>query len=299
MSERVWIDAVSRLRAAREAGMLVTVAEVRGHAPRKAGAKMVVSATGAWGTIGGGNLEAEMIARARAKLAQPGTRAELVSNELSDRVPHEHGGQCCGGVVMVLLEPLPVVPAVAIFGVGHVGLELARILARHDLELHLIDTRTEMLSEERLVVLSDAIATVNVHRVALLSETVIPELPSGCHVLVMTHDHVEDLAVCDVALKRDDLGSIGLIGSRGKWARFRRRLGQEAGHDAEAVARIKTPIGLSEIKGSEPATVAVSVAADLLRTFERDRAGVAARRDDRTGIAEEPADDAVAAAKRR
>jgi xanthine dehydrogenase accessory factor len=299
MSDRVWIDAVSRLRVAREAGMLVTVAEVRGHAPRKAGAKMVVSATGAWGTIGGGNLEAEMIERARAKLAEPGFRAELVSSELSDRVPHEHGGQCCGGVVTVLLEPLPVVPAVAIFGVGHVGLELARILARHDLELHLIDTRAEMLSEERLVVLSDAIATVNVHRVALLSETVILELPSGCHVLVMTHDHVEDLAVCDVALKRDDLGSIGLIGSRGKWARFRRRLGQESGHDARTVARIKTPIGLSEIKGSEPATIAVSVAADLLRTFERERAGAAAGLADRDGVAEKLADDAVAAATRR
>ena len=75
MSERLWIDAVSRLRAAREAGVLVTVAEVRGHAPRKAGAKMVVSATGSWGTIGGGNLEAEMIQKARANLAAPGARA--------------------------------------------------------------------------------------------------------------------------------------------------------------------------------------------------------------------------------
>jgi xanthine dehydrogenase accessory factor len=97
---------------------------------------------------------------------------------------------------------------------------------------------------------------------------VIAELPSGCHVLIMTHDHAEDLALCDVALGRADLGSIGLIGSRGKWARFRRRLGQESGHDAESFARIKTPIGLPEIRGSEPATIAVSVAADLLRTFQ-------------------------------
>src|SRR5579863_1951447 len=299
MSERIWIDAVSRLRAAREPGMLVTVAEVRGHAPRKAGAKMVVSATGAWGTIGGGNVEAEMIDRARAKLAEPGAGAELVSSELSDRVPHEHGGQCCGGVVTVLIEPLPVVPAVAIFGVGHVGWELARILARHDLELHLIDTRPEMLSEERLAPLSDAIADVTVHRVALLSETVIAELPSGCHVLVMTHDHAEDLAVCDVALKREDLGSIGLIGSRGKWARFRRRLGQESGHNADTVARIKTPIGLSDIKGSEPATIAVSVAADLLRTFERELAGAETGRDHPSSAHQVRADDAVAAARRR
>jgi xanthine dehydrogenase accessory factor len=265
-----WLEAITMLRRKREPGVLVTVAEVRGHAPRKAGAKMVVSASGAWGSIGGGDLEATAIKQARASLATPGAKTELVQSELSDRVPHEHGGQCCGGVVSVLFEPLPVVPAVAIFGVGHVGWELARILARQDLELHLIDTRPEMLGEDRLQVLADAVATVAVHRVPLLPETVIAELPPGCHVLIMTHDHVEDLALCDVALKRTDLGSIGLIGSRGKWARFRRRLSQEAGHNAESFARIKTPIGMAEIRGSEPATIAVSVAADLLRTFQRE-----------------------------
>jgi xanthine dehydrogenase accessory factor len=280
----LWHEAVIRLRQAREPGVLVTVAEVRGHGPRKAGAKMLVSASGSWGSIGGGDLEAAATQRARAKLEESGASAELVESELSDRVPHEHGGQCCGGVVTLLFEPLPVVPVVAIFGVGHVGWELARILARHDLELHLVDTRPEMLAEERLEVLSDAHAAVSVHRIPLLPETVIAELPPGCHVLIMTHDHAEDLALCDVALKRADLGSIGLIGSRGKWARFRRRLGQESGHDAESFARIKTPIGLPEIKGSEPATIAVSVAADLLRTFQREAENAeSAREQSRTG----------------
>jgi xanthine dehydrogenase accessory factor len=274
----LWHDAVIALRRAREPGMLVTVAEVRGHGPRKAGAKMVVSATGCWGSVGGGDLEAAAIQRARGKLGEPGAKAELVESELSDRVPHEHGGQCCGGIVTLLFEQLPVVPAVAIFGVGHVGWELARILARHDLELHLIDTRSEMLADERLEALSDGQATLIVHRIPLLPETVIAELPPGCHVLIMTHDHAEDLALCDVALNHADLGSIGLIGSRGKWARFRRRLGQESGHDAESFARVKTPIGLPDIKGSEPATIAVSVAADLLRTFEREAEAAKAAR---------------------
>jgi xanthine dehydrogenase accessory factor len=89
-------------------------------------------------------------------------------------------------------------------------------------------------------------------------------------VLIMTHDHAEDVALCDAALRRSDLGSIGLIGSSGKWARFRRRLADEGGHDAETIARITTPIGLPDISGKEPATIAVSVAADLLRTFERE-----------------------------
>ena len=66
---------------------------------------------------------------------------------LNDRAPAEHGRQCCGGEVDLLLEPLPVVPAVAVFGVGHVGLELARILARHDVELHLVDSRADAFGE--------------------------------------------------------------------------------------------------------------------------------------------------------
>jgi xanthine dehydrogenase accessory factor len=272
MPDGGWLRAVVRLRAAREPAVLVTLATVRGHAPRRAGAKMVVSASGTWGSIGGGNVEALAIERARALLADPDSSPELMGCELSERAPSEHGAQCCGGTVSVLLEPLRPAPAVAIFGVGHVGLELARILARHELELHLIDTRPEMLADDRLAVLADALAAVHVHRVPVLPESVVGELPAGSHVLIMTHDHAEDVALCDATLRREDLGSIGLIGSSGKWARFRRRLAAEGGHDERTIARIRTPIGLPDIGGKEPATIAVSVAADLLRTFERDGA---------------------------
>jgi xanthine dehydrogenase accessory factor len=182
--------------------------------------------------------------------------------------------QCCGGEVRVLLEPLPVVPAVAIFGVGHVGLELARILARHDIELHLIDTRPEQLRDARLAVLSDALAQVHVHRVPLLPEIVLGELPPGTHVLIMTHDHAEDAALCDAVLRTGQYGSIGLIGSAGKWARFRAKLADE-GHGTETIARIRTPIGLPDIAGKEPATIAVSVAAELVKAFASERAGAA------------------------
>jgi xanthine dehydrogenase accessory factor len=271
MPETTWFTAVARLRERREPGVLVTVAAVRGHAPRDAGAKLVVGARETWGSIGGGNLEAVAIDRARQLLADPDAEPVLFETALSDKAPVEHGVQCCGGTVTVLLEPLPVVPAVAIFGVGHVGLELARILARHDLELHLVDSRPEQLTDERLAPLSDAVAKVHVHRVPLLPEIVLGELPAGIHVLIMTHDHAEDVALCDAVLRGGTLGSIGLIGSTGKWARFQRMLA-DGGHDGPSVARIRTPIGLAELAGKEPATIAVSVAADLLLTFERERA---------------------------
>jgi xanthine dehydrogenase accessory factor len=271
MADSTWIDAVIALRSRRIAGVLVTLTAVRGHAPRKAGAKMVVSATGTWGSIGGGNLEAVAVDRARELIEAGAVEPETMSSKLSDKAPYQHGVQCCGGEVAMVLDPLPVVPAVAIFGAGHVGLELARILARHDLDLHLIDSRPEQLTEERLAVLGDAVARVHVHEVPVLPEIVLGELPPGTHVLIMTHDHAEDAALCDAVLRHGEFGSIGLIGSAAKWARFRRRLAEEGGHDEATIDRITTPIGLPGLAGKEPATIAVSVAADLLRTFERDR----------------------------
>ena len=56
-------------------------------------------------------------------------------------------------------------------------------------------------SDERLAVLGDAVARVHVHRVPVLPELVLGELPPGTHVLVMTHDHAEDAALCDAALR--------------------------------------------------------------------------------------------------
>ncbi len=266
-----WLDAVQRLRRDRHPGVLVTVASVRGHAPRAAGAKMVVAADTTWDSIGGGNLEATAVARAREMLTARVAAPEQLLVSLTGRARTDHGRQCCGGEVTVLLEPLAVVPAVALFGVGHVGLELARLLARHDLELHLVDSRAEQLTTDRLTVLDDAVARVHVHH-AVLPELVLAEVPRGTHVLVMTHDHAEDAALCDAALRCGHLATIGLIGSVSKANRFRRVLAAD-GHPPAAVARIRTPIGLASLTGKDPATIAVGAAAELLGIVEEERAG--------------------------
>lgn len=261
-----WMRAVQQLREQRVAGVLCTVTAVRGHAPREAGAKMIASAERTWGTIGGGNLEAVAVERMRAMLAEGTDRPVTVEVSLSDKTPLQYAVQCCGGEVTLLLEPLPVVPSVAVFGVGHVGLELARILARHDLDLHLVDSRPGQLDAGTLAGLDDAVASVHVHEVPVLPELVIGELPPGSHLLVMTHDHAEDIALCDAALRDGRAASIGLIGSSAKWARFRRMLADQ-GHTDDTIARITTPIGLPDLAGKEPATIAVSVAARLLQLF--------------------------------
>jgi xanthine dehydrogenase accessory factor len=261
-----WLGAVQQLRHDGQPGVLVTVVEVRGHAPREAGAKMVVSRDRTWGSVGGGNLEAAAIARARELIESGSAEPEIRETQLNPHARHEHGRQCCGGVVRLLLEPLEVRPVVALFGIGHVGYELARILSRLPIQLLLVDSRAEQLDRVRLADVIDGSADVSIHR-TLLGEQVLEQLPRGAHVVIMTHDHAEDFALCDAALRLPQPpGSIGLIGSSVKWTRFQAQLAA-AGHSPEIIARITCPIGQPGITGKDPAVIAVAVAAALLQTL--------------------------------
>jgi xanthine dehydrogenase accessory factor len=259
-----WLTAVQRLRDDGQPGVLVTVIEVRGHAPREAGAKMVVSQQASWGSVGGGNLEATAVARARELISSGAAAPETCEMQLSPHARTEHGRQCCGGSVRLLLEPLAVRPVVALFGIGHVGYELARILSRLPVQLLLVDSRAAQLDRVRLADVIDGTADVRI-RHTLLGEQVLEQLPAGAHVVIMTHDHAEDYALCDAALRlRRPPGSIGLIGSSVKWTRFRAQLAA-AGHSQEAIGRITCPIGQPGVAGNHPAVIAVAVAAALLQ----------------------------------
>ena len=262
-----WLTALNHLTQISQPGVLITVASVRGHAPREAGAKMVVSSDATWDSVGGGNLEMAAVERARA-LIRAGVQApELLTLRLTDSAPNEYGRQCCGGEVTLLLEPLATVrPNVAIFGVGHVGLELGLMLSRLPIHLHLIDSREAQLLPERLALLEQGAARLHIHH-SPIPEMSLHDLPAGSHLVIMTHDHAEDAALCDAALRRTDLGFIGLIGSKVKWLRFQEQL-KAVGHSAADLERITSPIGLSSIKGKTPAVIALSVAAQIAQVLE-------------------------------
>lgn len=261
-----WLSALGHLRDDGRAGVLATVISARGHTPRDAGTKMVVAAEETWDSIGGGNLEATVIDRAREMLAAGTTDPQTIQLPLTIHTTTRHGRQCCGGEVAVLLEPIRALPAVAVFGLGHVGQELARILARLPVALHLADSRPEHVAADRVGPLRDGPAQVHAHH-APAPEAVLADLPAGAHVLIMTHDHAEDLVLCDAALRRGDLGTVGVIGSSAKWSRFRREL-REAGHAEGDIDRISCPIGMPGMTtGKSPAAIAVSVAASLLQAL--------------------------------
>ena len=86
-----WLSALVQLRAEGAPAVLVTVAEVRGHAPRDPGAKMVVGRTQTWGSVGGGNLEETAIRRARELIATGRRGVEMLESRLNSHERHEHG----------------------------------------------------------------------------------------------------------------------------------------------------------------------------------------------------------------
>lgn len=245
--------------------MLVEVVEARGSVPREAGTRMLVSADDVAGTIGGGHLEWQAIAQARERLASNHTTPLDWHVALGPSL-----GQCCGGVLTLRLSPLSETtvadwPAprplfrLHLFGAGHVGRALVQVLAGVPCEIVWVDERESEFPSGPL--------PAQVERVCV--EPVEAEVSSGrpgdCY-LVLTHSHALDLAITEAILKRADFGWFGLIGSATKRARFEHRL-RERGFADAVLARMNCPIGLPGILGKQPGVIAVSVAAQLLRTY--------------------------------
>lgn len=258
-------------RLASAPAVLVTVREVQGSVPREAGAWMAVFADAVINTIGGGHLEFEAITKARSLLQQGSATADSHRYVLGPSL-----GQCCGGVVHLDFEPVSSSAmtslsrrltaqqqAVALFGGGHVGHALIRILGTLPVTVNWIDSRDEIFP-------ADCPSNVVCEHSDPV-QAAVNDLAPGSAVLIMSFSHAEDLDVLAACLQRarekNDLPYIGLIGSKTKWATFRHRL-EARGFQAPDFARVTSPIGVPGIEGKQPEVIAVSVAAQLLQQFK-------------------------------
>ncbi|MFZ3127460.1 MAG: xanthine dehydrogenase accessory protein XdhC [Rhodoferax sp.] len=258
---------------AQEAAVLVTVQATRGSVPREVDAWMAVFADATVATVGGGRLELDAIAHARRVLAQ--------ANGADARVRYALGpslGQCCGGEVILQFERVtaqdhaalavrltgPQTP-VALFGGGHVGQALVRVLGTLPLAVTWIDSRDAVFDTGwENGSLPDNVCCEHSEPV----QAAVADLPPGSRVVIMSFSHAEDLEVVAACLERQraqgDLPYVGLIGSRTKWASFRQRL-EARGFSAAELARVTCPIGVAGIADKRPPVIAVAVAAQLLQ----------------------------------
>lgn len=248
--------------------VVVELEAVSGSAPREAGTRMLVAAQWCAGTIGGGHLEWEAIALARGALATgelPPPRRWVLGASL---------GQCCGGTVRVrwaLLtaeavrswNPPPLTP-VMVYGAGHVGCAVVRLLSDLPYRIDWVDTRdgafdpmqSPHAAQLALHPAVQAIATDDPVACALAAP------PDAVH-LVMTHSHDQDFAVCTALLQRSAPRFLGLIGSAPKRQRFEQRWAHR-GLPQERLAHLHCPVGIASIAHKQPAAIAISVLAQLL-----------------------------------
>jgi xanthine dehydrogenase accessory factor len=91
-------------------------------------------------------------------------------------------------------------------------------------------------------------------------------------VLIVTRDHAIDQQLLEGLIAEDQLGYLGLIGSRRKVARFRQRLEAKGLLDGELGlqrwARLRSPIGL-DVGAETPEEIAVAIAAELVALRRR------------------------------
>jgi xanthine dehydrogenase accessory factor len=144
-----------------------------------------------------------------------------------------------------------------LYGAGHVGRALVKLLADIDCRVQWIDEREAEFPPGPL--------PPHIERVCVepVEAEVAQAKPGSCF-LVLTHSHDLDLAITQAVLARGDFAWFGLIGSATKRARFESRLRQR-GVDEAGMSRMVCPIGLPGIAGKEPPVIAVSVLAQLLQ----------------------------------
>ena len=205
-----------------------------------ADSKLVVSRSGAAGAFADPRRQAEAVAAARGLLDAVDARPHL--EQTGDRV--------------VLFEPIrPAGLHVMLFGAGHVGKALVRMLGELPCRVTWVDSRAEQFPRD--VAPNVTIECTEAPHYA------VDRAPSRAAFLVMTHSHALDLTLCEKILRRDDFSYFGLIGSATKRAKFTRRF-KARGLSDDVIERMVCPIGLPELSGKHPGEIAVAVAAQLL-----------------------------------
>jgi xanthine dehydrogenase accessory factor len=150
---------------------------------------------------------------------------------------------------------------VLLFGAGHVGRAVVLALSQLPFSVRWIDSRADHFPDYVPA------NVINVRTDA--PEREIDAAPTGAFTLIMTHSHPLDYSITAAALRRPDLGFVGLIGSATKRARFASQA-NKLGISEQQIARLVCPIGLPDIRDKEPSIIAAGVAAQLL--IERERA---------------------------
>lgn len=150
-----------------------------------------------------------------------------------------------------------------LFGAGHVGQAIVKLMQDFDWKITWVDSRDNCLDSKIMAQLP--------HQVSLkITEFPVEEVikaPPNSFYLVMTHDHSLDLKLSEQILAREDARYFGLIGSKTKRKRFEHRL-KAKGLSVNTLNKMICPIGINGINSKHAAAIALSSAAQLIQLSE-------------------------------
>ena len=249
-------DAAAVLAAAAAAigrgasGAMATVLERHGSAPGTPGQKLYLSADGTClGTVGGGAVERAVLESlvVLARQARSGGKHEVRTFKLGAEL-----GMCCGGRLVVLIEPIAGLVPLLIVGAGHVATAVAPLLAKVGFAVTVVDERDAWSEEGRMP---------GVRCIPGEFDEVGRDVDPDGVCLVMTHDHALDQRAIEWALRRG-FAFVGGVGSRAKAERTRQRLEAKEFSESDR-ARVRMPLG-ADIGARTPDEIAVAIATEMI-----------------------------------
>ena len=261
-----FISIINKYKSENKDLICVEIIESAGSTPRTKGAFMLVDAEGnVNGTIGGGTLEFYAIKDAREYLTQKKTVEKEYNLNSED-------GMICGGYNKLRFNYLSskednkdfitrISDIMAdnticyVFGAGHVGSNVSKILNYIGLKVVCYDDRKEYANKDNLgkdiepicASYDDISKYVNIKK--------------DDFVLIMTNTHITDYIVEKQVLKTDAY-YIGCMGSFHRSKILKDMLAKD-GFTKEQIDRIHTPIGI-QVAAETPEEIAISCACEVI-----------------------------------
>lgn len=236
--------------------VVVTAIEKQGEGPVEVGKKMIVTTDNLHGTVGGGALEHGAVEIARELLQK---RTHLTEKYFLNEGRLIKGAKTlpmvCGGTVTLFYEFVGVKNFVYIFGAGHVGQALARVLKPLDFHLTVIDDRQAVIErfEGADVIAHQPFASfIDDHGIK-----------DNSFVVVCTPSHKYDYNVINKILEQTLKPQyIGMLCSMEKLKSYLDKTYETFGKDID-LRHFYSPIGL-DLGGGSPEEIAIAIAAEIL-----------------------------------
>lgn len=257
------MDIYSKIAKIKEDGsdaFIVTVIDKSGMAPSDVGKKMIVySSGGSFGTIGGGAIEHYAIEKCKASFKNRTSFNEkyyLMDKDVKvadDEIKLE---MACGGKATLFYEFIGPKEHVYIFGAGHCGKELAKLLTPMNFYVTIIDNREELIDEVKEF--SNKVVCESFEKYVEENNNL-----NDSYIIVATPSHSHDYQVLDKIFARKIKPSyFGMLCSKKKITDYLTKLKATYGGDIN-LNNFYSPIGL-DLGGDSPEEIAVSIASEVL-----------------------------------